>query len=1235
MEADFNRAISSLQNGLPAPENSNHNANLLRQSTVTPPANANNVLTTPTNSPHAVALIMGVLSVLTGLTGLLGWLTESDWLCSLGTAEASMKANTALMLLLLGIYLVWVVLAKKKLSAARLASLLPGAVLLLAGLTVLEYATDLNLGIDEWLFRDPFTNPLISPPGRPSLLVSRCLLCLSASVLLSEQRRGLRVGQGLALLVVLVAYSVILGYITGTRSFYAFGNSLLVALHTALALLAVGVGVLGLNPRHGLMHTAGSLYWGGVITRYVAAYVLLVPPLLAFLYQTGISRQMLALETGLPFVLFIFMFISLMLFYGVVNRLNRLDEQSRDQYRQLQNTEQAAKEQADLLESISNASQTGVTAFTALRDEAGVIVDFVYAYRNDTVFRISGKAAHERVGQRLLSQYPTTHEVGVFDRFVRVVETGEPITFDQQYAADGLDRWFALSVCRWGDGIVVDSNDISKLRRAEQEKLHQAEFIDTVLNSVTCGVMVATAIRGADGQIEDLLITEVNEQSMTLLKMTRANVIGQRHNLLFTDAPTNGVFAAFARTIETDESQQLEFYFREGHRPFWVDLNTQKLGDGVVVTWTDISDRKQAEIALQQRNNTFQELVNNTQAGILLARPVRNEENQITDFRYVLTNEFNARTTGKSVGSMVDALVSDLFPGWQASDLFRKYVDVVETGQPHRETFPYEACGMKGWFDASFSCVDGCMLYTYTDVTTLKEAEQALQRQNKVLMGIVENGKAGISLFDPVRDKSGAITDFRYVFTNAINSYNTGRSVAEMTGNTLLSFFPGVARTDWYARLLRTANTGTSESFLFAYEGDNILGWFDTLFVKLGDQVLFTDLNVTDLKAAELERTKQAELLERVMNTTPTAIVLHESIRDEAGQIVDFRMTRINQPAADLMQMPIDQIEHRRISRFFPDILRSEAFDHYRQVVETGEPTRFEVQLADRWYDFSVARFGDGIVVAAQDSTDNRLYRHQLEVVNHELRRSNENLESFANVASHDLQEPLRKLISFANILQTQYAGQLAPEVSDILNRMNISAERMRLLIQDLLTYSRVGTQQDAIKAVDLTRVIQELQENELWAAIYANKAELRLGQLPTLRADPFQIRQLFQNLLSNAIKFCSPGVLPVVSITCRTVDRAEIPVGLLSPVKAGDNKPTGQTFYEIEVTDNGIGFDEKYLNRIFQVFQRLHGRNQYAGSGIGLAICQKITERHNGAITATSTPGEGSTFRVFLPVGN
>lgn len=227
-----------------------------------------------------------------------------------------------------------------------------------------------------------------------------------------------------------------------------------------------------------------------------------------------------------------------------------------------------------------------------------------------------------------------------------------------------------------------------------------------------------------------------------------------------------------------------------------------------------------------------------------------------------------------------------------------------------------------------------------------------------------------------------------------------------------------------------------------------------------------------------------------------------------------------------------------------------------------------------------------------------------------ELRRSNEELENFAYVASHDLQEPLRKIQAFSDLLISEHAATLGSDGADYLERMQAAAGRMSVLIEDLLTFSRVSSRQSPPKDVDLGEVVQGVL-NDLETRIEETHATVTIAKLPTICADPTQMRQLFQNLIGNALKFHKTDIPPVVTVTSRK--------------KRGG--------YEIKVSDNGIGFDEKYLERIFSVFQRLNTRSAYEGTGIGLAVCRKIIERYNGTITAESRKGDGSTFIIWLPL--
>jgi PAS domain S-box-containing protein len=263
-----------------------------------------------------------------------------------------------------------------------------------------------------------------------------------------------------------------------------------------------------------------------------------------------------------------------------------------------------------------------------------------------------------------------------------------------------------------------------------------------------------------------------------------------------------------------------------------------------------------------------------------------------------------------------------------------------------------------------------------------------------------------------------------------------------------------------------------------------------------------------------------------------------------------------------------------------------------------------------------------GEVVIFKDITERKRTEEALGKKAAELARSNAELEQFAFVASHDLQEPLRKIQAFGDRLKSKCDAVQLAEGRDYLERMQSAAARMQTLINDLLTFSRVISASQPFVAVDLAAVTKEVL-SDLEVRIEQTKAQMDVGPLPTIDADPLQMRQLLQNLIGNALKFQPASNQPVVKIHAQIVPQCPI----------GGEHGVEQEFCELIVQDNGIGFDEKYMDKIFAVFQRLHGRNEYEGTGVGLAVCRRITDRHGGAITARSKPGEGATFIVQLPV--
>lgn len=248
-----------------------------------------------------------------------------------------------------------------------------------------------------------------------------------------------------------------------------------------------------------------------------------------------------------------------------------------------------------------------------------------------------------------------------------------------------------------------------------------------------------------------------------------------------------------------------------------------------------------------------------------------------------------------------------------------------------------------------------------------------------------------------------------------------------------------------------------------------------------------------------------------------------------------------------------------------------------------------------------------------------------LEISNNALNLSNANLQQFAYIASHDLQEPLRKIQQFGSLLKMNYAATLSEQGVSWVERMESAAARMSALIRDLLAYSRLAIPIEAFIEQPLNDIVTEVL-TVLDVLIQEKGASVEVGELGTVPAEPLQVAQMFQNLLTNALKFAKADVPPHVRISRQTISRADLP-------RQYQPLHTHQHFCVIQVTDNGIGFDAHQAERIFGTFQRLHGRNRYPGTGIGLAIVKKVVENHQGYVMAHSQLDQGATFTVYLPV--
>lgn len=531
--------------------------------------------------------------------------------------------------------------------------------------------------------------------------------------------------------------------------------------------------------------------------------------------------------------------------------------------------------------------------------------------------------------------------------------------------------------------------------------------------------------------------------------------------------------------------------------------------------------------------------------------------------------------------------------------------------------------------------------------TMLPETQLEWQHQAKTFEGVLGAIQQGLIVFKVVRTETGALADLTYEFASDRVLRDAGLRREQVIGQLLLSLFPSVSQSAHWLAYERALQTNQPQFLEEHYHYDGFDNYLVSQMVPLSNERLIVSYQiVNELKQAQLKTEEQSALLRSIFDNAQVGLVLFEILWDEPEKSRDFRYLQSNRVNDQVIGRAAEEIIGRTVYEVYPALRGNVWADNAHHCADSGESTQFTYSYVGDgvrgWFDATFIRIDNRLLLTYSDITalkDAELQQAQqaelLRSANEALLRSNESLQSFAYVASHDLQEPLRKIQSFGDLVIDRYGESLPAEGQDMLRRMQTAADRMSNLIRDLLALSRLSTQKQPFHPVDLGRLLNGIL-SDLELVVTQTGAQIDIATMPTVTGDGLQLGQLFQNLLTNALKFQSPGTVPYVQIDCCRVGTNEVPPGLVSPTKVGDTNPGGgrpHHYYVISVTDNGIGFDAAtHGERVFGAFQRLHGKNQYAGTGIGLAIARKVVDNHGGGIRVESKPGEGATFTVYLP---
>lgn len=673
-----------------------------------------------------------------------------------------------------------------------------------------------------------------------------------------------------------------------------------------------------------------------------------------------------------------------------------------------------------------------------------------------------------------------------------------------------------------------------------------------------------------------------------------------------------------------------------------VDLSAKVLElDGRVVTMVivrDITERKRAEEALRDSESRFRSVTESANDAIISS----NSSGKIVSWNKGAGTIFGYNDE-EALGQSLSMLMPERYRAGHDAGMHR----VNTTGETHvigntvelhglrkdGTEFPLEL-SLSSWQWDNDNFYSGIM----RDITERKKAEQALRENEQRLFQILEAIPIGIF----VTDSTG-----KGYFANQIAENILGKGIDPNANSEDLAETYGV-----YIENTQELYPVEHMPLVRALAGEQSM--VDNMEVKRPDGRLLMEVrgapvydaggkivyavtafsDITLRKRDEVVMRELASIVESstdaMLSCTPDGTIL--AWNRGAERLYGHSRLEVAGKTISII-VPPDLMDHMK--GLLQGIKNGESFQNIEAERLKKDGTRFPVELT-----LSPTRAADGSVVGYSAIARDITVRKQAEValanIAHRLEQSNQELERFAFAASHDLQEPLRKIQAFASRLRDKYAQQLSTDALDSLDYILDAASRLEAMIKGVLALSRVASRGQPFERVNLGEMAHEVLA-DLELRIEKTGAHVEIGDLPTIDADPQQVRQLLQNLIGNALKFHKGDVAPIVTVTSEAFEleksgyyrtTSRLTTSNLMPL----NEPGRVPMFRVTVQDNGIGFDEKFLDRIFMPFQRLHTASEYEGTGMGLAICRKIVERHDGTMTATSTPGSGATFVITLP---
>jgi PAS domain S-box-containing protein len=836
--------------------------------------------------------------------------------------------------------------------------------------------------------------------------------------------------------------------------------------------------------------------------------------------------------------------------------------------------------------------------------------DFIISYCNNRAAEMTGVSLNTMKNQRVLSLVNVDKEGRqiLFDQIKTVYKTGQRSV--TSFYNTFFDHYFTQTRTKLVNAVLTEVKDTTTEALEHHERERQTAFTDQILDQSINGWLTCEAVLNDEGDVMDFTILRINTAFTKLIRLPEEEAVGKPFLSVFPTARHNGTFQMNCRVFQSGLTERKMIHYAGDGLEGWYDVAVSKLENhAILVNFGDMS------------------ILGRAPYGMIQYRAVKDDKGNVIDFVHRSFNQVALDLSGFSFEELSTKTSRELSLLRNNLALFHTSLQVMHTGTPAR--FEYFVQAQNKWVDFSIVPYDDGVLMNFIDITPRIIQEKKVQEAADHFSSIIDTSLNAIYAWKAIRDNAGAVIDFEYTLVNKMFEKMTGKSGKEVIGKTALQLYPALKGTELFHKYIQVIETGVPAKFEDCYRDDKVDMWFEASAVKLGEDELFIGYrDITEQKEAALLLQEQNTLLDSILSNSPSGIVVVRMIRDETGTIVDGQAIMMNDAAERYTQYPKQVMLTQTSREMEPHILQSPVYQGVIKMMETGEPfhVEYQMEMTGQWVDMNVAKIDDDLLVNVfTDITERKKNHLEQERILYELKRSNDSLEEFARAASHDLKEPIRKVQYFVSRLKLEL-GEVIPQPQiDLFDRVEKAAERMRVLVEDLLEYSHLNVTPREKESINLNEKLQNVID-DLELLIREKKAVIDVGELPTTNGYRRQLQQLFQNLITNALKYSKPGVEPQIRINSRMVKGRDS--GFHLPVSAEDEE-----FHLIELKDNGIGFEAEHAERIFDVFTRLHGNSEYPGTGIGLSIVKKVAENHGGYVMAKGERNAGASFFILLPV--